>query len=336
MNTVLKDINSIRTNPPSLNKQFEVMKTALTRFKGQEGFVKDIETYLSFLNTAKPVGAVVQNSILNIIAEKQLELFEQGTPFSAFAEKKELEARGNLYVDGFSKIEQICDEGASTANDVINKVMFNKNDKDKKNRKNILDASLKQVGMAHREIDGDNFICVVFVDRAYEKEVIKPVVVVKSKYRGDQNLDELKQAFDLFDVNNIGRIDPKECVSAMRSLGYDVKNPSLYQIMVELDTAKYSKTLVDWDSFVDHITFNVENTGSEFGLRRIFNLFIDDPSQDTITLSTLKRICRELGENYSVDELSEMISRASGSGTEISFEEFSQFMVNKYGELLVR
>jgi len=118
----------------------------------------------------------------------------------------------------------------------------------------------------------------------------------------------------------------------MRSLGYDVKNPSLYQIMKELDTRENQKTLVDWDSFVDHITYNIENTGSTNGLRRIFNLFIDDPSQDTITLSTLKRICRELGENYSVEELSEMISRASGSGTELTFEEFSQFMLTKYGE----
>ena len=41
---------------------------------------------------------------------------------------------------------------------------------------------------------------------------------------------EISKAFELFNQNGTGKIDPKEIKLAMQSLGYDEKNPTMYQV----------------------------------------------------------------------------------------------------------
>jgi Ca2+-binding EF-hand superfamily protein len=143
-------------------------------------------------------------------------------------------------------------------------------------------------------------------------------------------IDEIRQAFDLFDTNGTGKIDPKELKLAMQSLGFDTKNPTIFQLISELDTPEASKRGgIDFDNFVDAINNKLGDKESKDGIRRIFDLFIDDPQSDTITLSSLKRIARELGEQMSAEELKDMLQRASSNGTELSFEEFYDIMTKK-------
>ena len=46
---------------------------------------------------------------------------------------------------------------------------------------------------------------------------------------------EIKEAFDTFDTNNQGSLDLEEFCTAMKSLGFDKKNPALYKMIEELD-----------------------------------------------------------------------------------------------------
>ena len=143
-------------------------------------------------------------------------------------------------------------------------------------------------------------------------------------------IDEIRQAFDLFDTNQTGKIDPKELKAAMQSLGFDTKNPTIFQMISELDTPdSQKKGGIDFDTFVEAINNKLGDKETKEGIRRIFNLFIDDPQQETITLSSLRRIARELGEQMSNDELKDMLERASSNGTELSFEEFYDIMTKK-------
>ena len=143
-------------------------------------------------------------------------------------------------------------------------------------------------------------------------------------------VDEIRQAFDLFDTNQSGKIDPKELKAAMQSLGFDTKNPTIFQLIAELDTPENQKRGgIDFESFVEAINNKLGDKESKEGIRRIFNLFIDDPNQETITLSSLRRIARELGEQMSNDELKDMLERASSNGTELTFEEFYDIMTKK-------
>ena len=154
-------------------------------------------------------------------------------------------------------------------------------------------------------------------------------VNTRSGLSGDE-IDEIRQAFDLFDTNGTGKIDPKELKAAMQSLGFDNKNPVIYQLIADLDTPESAKKGgIDFDSFVNAINAKLGDRESKEGVRRIFELFIDDPHQKTITLSSLRRIAKELGEQMSSDELKDMLERASSNGTELTFEEFYDIMTKR-------
>ena len=86
---------------------------------------------------------------------------------------------------------------------------------------------------------------------------------------------------------------------------------------------------INFDDFVDAINDKLEDKESKEGIKRIFDLFIDDPNTDTITLSSLKKISKELGENMSDKELKDMLERASKNGVELTFEEFYDIMTKK-------
>ena len=143
-------------------------------------------------------------------------------------------------------------------------------------------------------------------------------------------MDEIRQAFDLFDTNGTGKIDPKELKAAMQSLGFDTKNPTIYTLIADLDTPEAAKNGgVNFDDFVGSINNKLGDKESKEGIHRIFELFIDDPNADTITLSSLKKIAQELGENMSAEELKDMLERASANGTELTFDEFYEIMTKK-------
>ena len=86
---------------------------------------------------------------------------------------------------------------------------------------------------------------------------------------------------------------------------------------------------INFDDFVDAINDKLEDKESKEGIKRIFDLFIDDPNADTITLRSLKKISKELGENMSDEELKDMLERASKNGVELTFEEFYDIMTKK-------
>lgn len=153
--------------------------------------------------------------------------------------------------------------------------------------------------------------------------------VVRSGLSRDET-DEIKQAFDLFDTNQVGKIDPKELKAAMQSLGFDNKNPTIFQLISELDTAESVKNGgIDFETFVEAINNKLGDKNSREGLQRIFDLFIDDPNSNTVTLQSLRKIAKELGEQMSDDELRDMLERASGNGSELTFEEFYDIMTKK-------
>lgn len=68
----------------------------------------------------------------------------------------------------------------------------------------------------------------------------------------DDEVEELRQAFDLFDTDGSGTIDPKELRAAMQSLGFETKNQTIYQMIQDID--KDGDGDVDFDEFLDLMT----------------------------------------------------------------------------------
>jgi centrin-1 len=48
-------------------------------------------------------------------------------------------------------------------------------------------------------------------------------------------IEEIKEAFDLFDSDSSGTISVGELTSAMKSLGFDTKNAVIYRMIEEMD-----------------------------------------------------------------------------------------------------
>ena len=63
----------------------------------------------------------------------------------------------------------------------------------------------------------------------------KKVEVQKVIMKSDGN--EIKDAFELFDAND-GRINTREIRQAMQNIGFDEKNPGVYEVMTELDNPR--------------------------------------------------------------------------------------------------
>ena len=145
----------------------------------------------------------------------------------------------------------------------------------------------------------------------------------------EDEVQEIKEAFDLFDQDGSGTIDTEELKQALSNLGIDAKNQTLQNMMADLDSDKSGK--IDFDEFINMMTAKMSDRDTEEDLKKVFKLFLgDDDKADTISLKHLKRVARELNENMSDEELQEMITRADldRDGT-VNFEEFYQIMTKK-------
>ncbi|KAK1444862.1 calmodulin 1 like protein [Babesia gibsoni] len=143
----------------------------------------------------------------------------------------------------------------------------------------------------------------------------------------DDEVFEMQEAFNLFDTNGTGTIDPREIKCAMQSLGIDRKNHLVFQIVSDLE--KSGSTQIDFNDFLDSITLKLGNRDSKEGIKRIFNLF-DQDNTGSISFKNLKKIANELGEFISDEELRDMIHRSDSNGDGLlSFEDFYSVMAKR-------
>ncbi len=145
----------------------------------------------------------------------------------------------------------------------------------------------------------------------------------KKQNTSTEENEELRQAFDLFDVKENGKIDPSEIKETMKQLGFDAKNPTIYKIIEDLDTDDSKKNGgISFSEFSESMNKRLGDKQSKEGVRRIFDLFVDDVNAEYIPLESLKKIAKELGDKSSDDELKDMIESASKNNGKLSFDDF--------------
>ena len=106
--------------------------------------------------------------------------------------------------------------------------------------------------------------------------------------------EDLRQAFDLFDIKENGKIDPSEIKETMKQLGFDLKNPTIYNIIKDLDTEESKKNGgLSFSEFSEIIQKRLGDRDTKEGVRRIFNLFVDDEKAEYIPLESLKKVAKE-------------------------------------------
>ena len=140
-------------------------------------------------------------------------------------------------------------------------------------------------------------------------------------------VEEIKEAFDIFDVNKDGNIQVSELLKAMTTLGFDSKNPSIYNMIADMD--EDGNGVIDFTEFLDMMTARISDQNTKEDLERVFKLFDDDRTQE-ITVDNLKRVAKELGEDISEEELKEIVERADLDGDgKLTFEDFYQVICKK-------
>jgi centrin-3 len=150
----------------------------------------------------------------------------------------------------------------------------------------------------------------------------------------DDQLTELREAYDLFDSTKSGTIDIHELKVLMRALGFQVKKKEVVKLVHEADpTAKSTgEGKVNFNVFLDIMTdkYGERDPGSE--IKKAFELF-DDDRTGKIGMRNMRRIARELGENLSEEELQAMIDEFDrDQDGEINEDEFNYIMQQSSGD----
>ncbi|XP_023698682.1 centrin-3 isoform X4 [Paramormyrops kingsleyae] len=140
----------------------------------------------------------------------------------------------------------------------------------------------------------------------------------------EEQKQEIKEAFELFDTDKDKEIDYHELKVAMRALGFDVKKSDVLKILKDYDREGSGK--ITFDDFNEVVAEKMLERDPQEEILKAFKLFDDDDS-GKISLRNLRRVARELGENISDEELRAMIDEFDTDGDgEINQEEFISIM----------
>ena len=173
----------------------------------------------------------------------------------------------------------------------------------------------------------------------------------------EEQKQEIREAFDLFDTDGSGTIDAKELKVAMRALGFEPKKEEIKKMIADID--KDGSGTIDFNEFLEMMTAKMVRPRTPFPpsparrfwprcfcthcpilltaslqserdpmeeIIKAFRLF-DDDETGKISFRNLKRVAKELGENMTDEELQEMIDEADRDGDgEVSEEEFIRIM----------
>ncbi len=162
--------------------------------------------------------------------------------------------------------------------------------------------------------------------KAGGKSNFNPKLYEKPGLTEDEIL-EIKEAFDLFDTDGGGSIDPKELKAAMVSLGFEAKNQTIYQMISDLDAD--GSGAIDFKEFLDMMTARMSDRDTREDIEKVFKLF-DHDKGGRISIKDLRRVAQELGETMDDAELLEMIERADSDGDGlVSLDDFYNIMTKK-------
>ncbi|XP_003388306.1 PREDICTED: caltractin [Amphimedon queenslandica] len=140
----------------------------------------------------------------------------------------------------------------------------------------------------------------------------------------EEQKQEIREAFDLFDADGTGTIDAKELKVAMRALGFEPKKEEIKKMISDID--KDGSGTIDFNEFLHMMTSKMSEKDSKEEILKAFRLF-DDDETGKISFNNLKRVAKELGEKLTDEELQEMIDEADKDGDgEVNEMEFLRIM----------
>jgi len=139
-----------------------------------------------------------------------------------------------------------------------------------------------------------------------------------------EQVEEIKEAFQLFDTDSSGAIDYKELKAAMKALGVAVKKEEMKKMITDVDADGSGS--VEFPEFLQMMTAKMGDNDTRAEIDKVFKLY-DVDETGKISLANLKRVAKELGENLTDEELQGMLDHADRSSCgEVNAEDFYRMM----------
>ncbi|KAJ4465041.1 calmodulin-like protein [Lentinula edodes] len=143
----------------------------------------------------------------------------------------------------------------------------------------------------------------------------------------EEQINEFKEAFSLFDKDGDGTITTLELGTVMRSLGQNPTDAELQDMINEVDVD--GNGTIDFKEFLSMMEKKFKDTDSEEEIRQAFQVF-DKNGDGTISAKELKAVMESLGEKLSDKEVDAMIQEADQDGDGcINYQEFVNMMLSK-------
>ena len=138
----------------------------------------------------------------------------------------------------------------------------------------------------------------------------------------------IKEAFDLYDTDHTGFANIADIKESLINLGYEQKNPVLFDIIAGMDTEENArKGGISFFQFIEEINDKLDDKETPEGLRRIFDLFSE--GTDVIKKENVIEICEQIGKEYDDPELHEALDKRDKNATTLTFDEFESIMTRK-------
>eukprot|EP00322_Chrysochromulina_rotalis_P024764 CAMPEP_0115862106 /NCGR_PEP_ID=MMETSP0287-20121206/18004_1 /TAXON_ID=412157 /ORGANISM="Chrysochromulina rotalis, Strain UIO044" /LENGTH=173 /DNA_ID=CAMNT_0003316515 /DNA_START=58 /DNA_END=579 /DNA_ORIENTATION=+ len=145
-----------------------------------------------------------------------------------------------------------------------------------------------------------------------------------------EQVEEVREAFSLFDVDSSGAISYKELRACMKALQIKVDKDELKKMILEVDSDQSGE--IEFPEFLQMMTGKMASGDTREEVQKVYAMF-DTDGAGTISFAALKRVAKELGESMTDDEIQSMLEHANKSGKPgkgVSFDDFYRLMQKKH------
>lgn len=121
----------------------------------------------------------------------------------------------------------------------------------------------------------------------------------------DDQINLIREAFDLFDMDKTGKIDYHEIKLTLKAFGFKIKKQELLNLLEKYDMERNDNKL-SFDDFMQLMTEKFSERDPREEAILAFDLF-DEEKKGKINLKNLKKAVKEINENLDENELKAII-----------------------------
>ena len=139
----------------------------------------------------------------------------------------------------------------------------------------------------------------------------------------EDQMEEFKQAFALFDKDGNGHVDANELGQVLASLGQIPTEDELKRMISEVDGDMNGT--IEFSEFLQMMKSKMSKKENEEEIQEAFNAF-DVNKNGIINAKSLQKAFKSMNETFTDEEIKEMINVVGNNG-EVNFNQFKNMML---------